>query len=376
MKRYTALAGCLGLAAFTTTAMGALTLGDTVRVGSELRFTVTGESNAIYIIEGSTNLQQWQAVNTNRDFAVTRTVSVNVSDPRSYYRARVARPFIGALAASSTISLEGNNIYIDSFDSASTNYSTGSRYDPAKFRDAGDVTVYSALTNSLIIGSAKVFGKAAVGSGGSTILGPSGCVGSIVYVSNPNNGGTIQPGWLLEETKSFFPDAILPSLGSVFTVIPPGSVGGTNYMYVPANYTYRLLELRMSSSTTMLVTGRTTLYVSGTIDIGGNAKIVVAPTGSLVLYVGGPVANMSGSGIVNQTYSALGFQYYGLPGNRVVTLVNDFTGVIYAPQADVTMSIGLSSFDFIGAIVARTVTINGHYKVHYDENLARSGPLF
>src|SRR5215208_993972 len=185
MKRYVVFVGWLMMAAFTTTAMGAVTLGNTVRTGSELRFTVTGESNAIYIVEGSTNLQQWQPVNTNRQFAVARTVSVNVSDSRSYYRARVARPFTGALVARSTISLEGNNIRINSFNSADPNYSTpDGQYDPSKFSDGGDVTVYSALTNSLSVGNAKVFGKVAVGPGGTAILGPSGCVGSIAYVAD------------------------------------------------------------------------------------------------------------------------------------------------------------------------------------------------
>ena len=375
MKRYAALAGWLGMAAFTTTAMGAVTLGNTARAGSELQFTVTGESNVIYIVEGSTNLQQWQPVNTNRELAVARTVSVNVSDSRSYYRARVARPFTAALVASSTISLEGNNIRIDSFDSTSTNYSTGGRYDPAKFRDGGDVTVYSALTNSLTVGNAKVFGRAAVGPGGSTILGPSGCVGSIVYVADSSNAGTIQPGWLREEAGSFFPDAILPSLG--VTTPTAGTVGGTNYAYVLGNGDYRLNNLIMTANMTMLVIGSATLHVTGSVGIAGSAKIVVAPTGSLVLYVGGTAADMSGSGIVNQTYRAMGFQYYGLPSNTSVTLASDFTGVIYAPRADVAMIAGgNNALDFGGAIVARTLRVIGHYNVHYDENLARSGPLF
>ena len=34
---------------------------------------------------------------------------------------------------------------------------------------------------------------------------------------------------------------------------------------------------------------------------------------------------------------------------------------------------GTSSYDFIGASVSRTVTMNGHFKFHYDENLRRIG---
>jgi len=165
-------------------------------------------------------------------------------------------------------------------------------------------------------------------------------------------------------------------LGVTFTPAS-GSVGGTNYTYVLGNYSYRLLNLSMSTGT-MMVTGRARLHVIGSLSIGGSAKIVVAPTGSLVLYVG-ELANMSGAGIVNQTRRARGFQYYGLPGNTNVTLAGNgaFVGVIYAPRADVSMATGGNdAIDFLGAIVANTVRVIGHYNVHYDENLARSGPLF
>ena len=376
MKRYAAFAACLGMAAFTTTAMGAVTLGNTVRTGGELHFTVTGESNAIYIVEGSTNLQQWQPVNTNREFAVARTVSVNVSNSRSYYRARVARPFTAALVARSTISLDGNGIRIDSYDSANPYYSTpDGRYDPSKFNDRGDVTVYSALTNSLILGNAKIFGTVAIGPGGSTILGPSGCVGSIIYVLDPNNAGTIQPGRLREETGSFFPDAIPPSLGLI--VPPPGNVGGINYDYVLGDGDYGLASLSLSGGRKMIVIGRAMLHVSGNFSVSGSGQITVARTASLRLYVGGPSAAIGG--VVNQNFSPLGFQYYGLPGNTNVTLAGNgaFVGVIYAPRAEVSMGTGGNdAIDFLGAIVANTVRVIGHYNVHYDENLARSGPLF
>jgi hypothetical protein len=49
---------------------------------------------------------------------------------------------------------------------------------------------------------------------------------------------------------------------------------------------------------------------------------------------------------------------------------SDFVGTIYAPQAEFKMSGGGSTtFNLIGSAVAKTVTLNGKYQVHYDESL-------
>ena len=52
-----------------------------------------------------------------------------------------------------------------------------------------------------------------------------------------------------------------------------------------------------------------------------------------------------------------------------------FIGAIYAPQAILTLSGGGSTdLHFSGACVTRSITINGHYKFHYDEALGATGP--
>jgi hypothetical protein len=51
-----------------------------------------------------------------------------------------------------------------------------------------------------------------------------------------------------------------------------------------------------------------------------------------------------------------------------------WTGVIYAPNADMTGSGGgNNSQDICGAIVAKTITLNGHWNFHYDESLKAGG---
>src|SRR5213593_547117 len=276
--------------------------------------------------------------------------------------ARVAQPFGGTLAARDFIDLNGNNIQSDSFDSASPLYSTAGQYDPAKRRDHGDVAAYFGLTNSLNVGNAKIYGVLWTGPRFSARIGPQGAVGSIAYVDTPSNNGTIQSGWFRDDMDPFFPDVTLPSLAGGF-VPPAGVVGGTNYTYVLGSDNYRLSNLSMGGSQTMLVTGRATLWVQGSITISGNSKIVVSPSGILILYAGtaagtNTTASIGGGGIVNQTYRALGFQYYGLPTHTSMNLTGNgnFVGTIYAPNAGLTLNGGgASDEDFSGATIARTV---------------------
>jgi len=50
----------------------------------------------------------------------------------------------------------------------------------------------------------------------------------------------------------------------------------------------------------------------------------------------------------------------------------EFTGVLVAPNANVRMNGGgHADNDFEGALVANSITMNGHFKFHYDESLGR-----
>ena len=75
----------------------------------------------------------------------------------------------------------------------------------------------------------------------------------------------------------------------------------------------------------------------------------------------------------------MNFRYYGLPSNTAISFSSDsqMVGCIYAPSTDVTVtSSGNSVSDFVGAIVARNVTLLGHVNFHFDEDLNRLSALF
>ena len=127
----------------------------------------------------------------------------------------------------------------------------------------------------------------------------------------------------------------------------------------------------------MLVTGNVTLWVTGDVNIGSGEFIEVAQGASLKLYVSGASAVIGGQGIINDTGYAKNFQYYGLPTNTSIDYKGNsaFTGTINAPQADVKLGGGgTTDYDFVGSVVANSVTLNGHFHIHYDEALQPAIP--
>ncbi len=70
------------------------------------------------------------------------------------------------------------------------------------------------------------------------------------------------------------------------------------------------------------------------------------------------------------------FYYYGLPGVTSITFsgTTAFIGVIYAPEADLTLNGGGHNVGIVGSLVSKSLTMNGHYNFHFDEDLLSTGP--
>lgn len=281
------------------------------------------------------------------------------------------RLFVQAMVAKLTIDMKGNNIATDSYDSR---YTTGGIYDPTQARDHGDVSTLSGLANTIGIGNADIKGRLRTGPGGSVTIGSQGIVGSLAWHSNPANMGKIEPGYYADDLNISLFDVQSPFDAGGFTP-SGGSIGGVNYKYVLGAADYELSTLGVSTSEKMAVTGRARLLVRGNVNMSG--QIAILPGGTLELYVAGASATIGGQGVFNGTGQATNFVYYGLPSNKQLFLPSngDFTGAIYAPQADLTLGGGGSTLlGFSGACVVRSIKINGHYTFHYDEALGAIGP--
>jgi hypothetical protein len=213
--RFTGIVAWLAL----VNVLSAATLSNSRRVGTGFEFSIVGASNDIYAVDASTNLQNWTAVMTNRQAGEVRMISMTASAQAEFYRVRLLQPlFTGAFGAREWIDFAGSGVRVDSFDSADALASADGRYDPAKARDRGDITVSSDLTNALSIANAKVHGALHVATGGGVILGPSASVGSSAWVNSGQVG--IEPGHLVEGPSRLFVDAELPT-GPVY--VTPGS---------------------------------------------------------------------------------------------------------------------------------------------------------
>jgi len=307
----------------------------------------------------------------NRSGYIARSVQVSTTRSGMFMRAMVAK---------GQINMNGNNVRTDSFDSGDPAHSTNGKYDPAKTKDGGDVASNASLVNSVNVGNANIHGRVATGPHGSIAVGSNGAVGSTAWQNAGHTG--IEEGWSSDDMNVSFPDVQPPFSGGAFT---PGSgaYGGTNYTYLLTGGNCQLSSLSMNGQQLMLVTNHTVLWVTGNVALSGQAQIIIATNSSLNLYVGvstgsGTSASLAGNGIMNDNIgNATNFFYHGLPSNTSLSFSGNaaFTGVIYAPNAAFSLGGGGNTvYDFVGASVSSTVTLNGHFNFHYDEALGRIGP--
>lgn len=138
---------------------------------------------------------------------------------------------------------------------------------------------------------------------------------------------------------------------------------------------YEVSNLRMNGSDKILINGpNVTLYIRNDFQMTGNSEIVIAPGASLKIITAGDVS-LAGNGVFNYNLDASKFSLYGMPSSHNISISGNaaFTGVIYAPDADVTMNGGGTTvYDVVGAIISNTATLNGHFHFHYDEALGRA----
>ena len=276
--------------------------------------------------------------------------------------------FTGAMVALQNIGFNGNNIAIDSYDSADPAHSTPQgTYNLATRKAGGDVTSTDGIVN---VGNANVNGKLRTGPTGSYSVGPNGFVGPVGWT-----GPGVYPGWYVNDFNMNLPDVSAPYSSG----LAPGAKKGTNtYTLGTASYYYGG-NFNLKNNETLYVGGNATFYVTGnfTMQSQNGSYITIAPGATLKLYVGGVSSTFTQ---VNNAGNAYNFQYFGLPSNTSMSWSGNaqFMGTVYAPEAQFTLSGGgnpSNNSDYQGACVVQSVVMNGHFNFHYDENLKRVGPI-
>jgi hypothetical protein len=333
-----------------------------VLTNGQVQFQLQGETGVTYTIEGSTDLQNWMPLATNV-WSSPGLISVPDSPSFSFWRAKrgLLPVFTGAVTVQDAINFNGYQLFADSYDSYDPNHSTPTGvYDPLTRKAGGDINTQLGLIN---VSGAFINGRIRSTPSGSLSLGPAGWVGDLDWL-----GPGVQPGWFDPGFRFCYRTFDFSGFSNGITP----SVMGTN-TYILGSDNYVLPSLTLVSNQTVTVIGNATLYVAGDIDMKGNSSFFIHPGAALHLIVAGAKTVLRG---VNTVGSPVTFQYYGLPANTSFQWSGNqgYMGLIFAPQAAVSIGGGgAGTNDYQGAIVAKSLSLNGRLSIHFDENLLRRG---
>ncbi len=297
----------------------------------------------------------------NSDNTVSRTVKVVVAN-------------LGlipvAFAAVNGINFNGYGIATDSYNSYNTNLSTGGLYDPNKTSTNGNV---ASVMGGIDIGNHIIVG--------SLYLGPNATYNSSV--------GQVQ-GTIYYDYNVQFPDATLPATDSngnsinwdpvPTTVVlnSNGKIASVTHQITTDGY-YLINDVSYPSATIEVATGvkaafnvtSTTFSPTSVLIHGGTTN-----SGTAKIYLNGPASiSIAGNTAIDSSNRPENLWYYGLPSLTSASFsgTSTFVGVLYAPEAGLTLNGGGGNIGVVGSTVAGRITMNGHYDFHYDESLGTNG---
>jgi hypothetical protein len=273
-----------------------------------------------------------------------------------------------AMLGAKAVSMNNQNIVIDSYDSRDSNKSTNGFYDPDKRQENGNVSTNGTLIDA---GNAHIYGSAATNGG--TVLDAANVTGEIRDDFYQDLFAVTRP--------NVSPDPY--SLGNVSgTAVIDASAGEPSQTV--------LSTIKLSGTQTLRIRGSESgeptyaqIIVNGDITMTGQAAIIVDPGVYVRIFVAGD-ADFAGQGILNPN-SPLHMQLYGLdrptnadgspqtPGEMKIAGNGGFRGTVYAPSYDLTMVGGGTEDSIYGSFVGWTVNMTGVQAVHYDEALGDAG---
>ncbi len=278
---------------------------------------------------------------------ISRTVKVTA----------LAQPLFNvALGAVNNIDMNGNSVATDSWNSHMTNLSNNGLYTSTKVSTNGNIASVQGLVD---IGNHTIKGN--------LYLGPT---------ASYDNSGTIT-GTVYDDYNVQFPDVVLPTPPTSW-FSPPSSGSGSSLTHdfttIQSGGYYDIID-----SGNIIVEPGVTVTLKLSISSFSPSSLTIlggmTNSGTLTVYQVSGSATMSGNA-ASQVSRPENFLYYGLPGVTSITLggTTTFIGVIYAPEAAMTLNGGGAGQNLEGAAIVKSVTMNGHYEFHYDESLATIGP--
>lgn len=266
--------------------------------------------------------------------------------------------FSKGMISMTRIDMNGNSVASDSWNSHSTNQSLNGHYNKYSGTN-GDIAAVNGIVN---IGQQTIQGNLYLGPNSSLAKG-----GTVT--------GTVYTDWNMQ-----FPPASLPTndaSGNIITWTPaPTSTNGTGKSATVVHdfsssgyYTiYDALPIMVQTGVVVTLDVKLSSYVPTGLTINGGTT----NAGTVVMYQESGTVDFSGNKIGGAVDNRPeNFVYFGMSDVTSITLsgTTSFIGVIYAPQADFTLDGGGAADGFMGSLIVKSVTMNGHYDFHYDESL-------
>ncbi|MHC4290878.1 MAG: DUF7305 domain-containing protein [Planctomycetota bacterium] len=284
----------------------------------------------------------YRIVSVGSDRNRTRTINATL---------RLKGLFENAIQCRDSITLKSGTV-VDTIDSTIS-------MDPADCDEKAVIGTSSIEDDRIILNNGVVVdGDVVVGVGGdtSTVIKDLGATIDRSYsLSSAVEFPTVSPPSL------FGPDTEIAIKNGEKTIGPGGDYPATG----------RFSEIGMKNGTTLRVIGDCTLYVTGDIGMGQNSEIILdaSKNAKLTIYLDGDWVSDNDSGINNETSIPSTFKLYGTgPLGQAIDIKakGEFYGVIYAPDADLTV---FSGGDIYGSFVTNNFELKNPAKFLYDASL-------
>ncbi len=247
-----------------------------------------------------------------------------------------------------------------------TNLDSYNSADPLDTSTDADIATQSIADSAIILNSGvSVSGDVRVGRGGN----PDTVVKDL--------GATVD-GWTYALPQNdHLPDVDAPT--TLFNMGTGISAKGATVTVTPADSgTYTDIALKATGDPGILAVdgGDVELHITGNINLGNSCEIIIKNGSTLKLYVDGDVTCDNGSSIGSESTSkdskslvlystGDGLQSFDLRAK------NEWVGVVYAPNADVTLYAG---GDLYGASIANNFELKSGGDYHYDRALKEVSP--
>ncbi len=309
--------------------------------------------------------------------------------------------FSTGLVARDLITFSGNNASVDAYDSRLGAYTPNSFANRFARGSAGSASVRTDRVN-FDLGNADIWGFVAVGTEttASLYVGPNGTIGPF-----GTSSGTVAPGHVSTKFTANFEDITHPTTYTGTGAYSPGDISSATTLPRPARttttgngnnavithhpadvpaadgkYYYNVDSITGSLTIADNVVIRITATSGNAINIGGNDSITInAPsagkTPKLEIFTEADV-KIAGNGVANSGRPEAFFLWGTRPQSRATAQSIDISGngnlsgVVYAPNADISLKGGGNSGNVFGSIVGKNITLTGNSAFHYDESLA------